>query len=387
MKQRKRNLTITIGVILIASLALVAFMLQPSAADLLTQALETGESITDGHAVVQFEVTMPDNDFSGTIEIWGQLNAGANGEPAFRMEILEASEPGAAGAVAVSDGSQLWIWHPETNTVFTATPEEMAEFLTEAMAEYEFDHQFNHELEGESPHGDHPETAEEAVAKLLTYVTAERMGSEDLWATSAHKIRMVPIPEQMPDEVRAAGGYINVWVGIDNKALLGAEYTESVLGIAGRVGATTMEFNQGVDAAQFTFEIPDGAQVVKLVDLMAAAAAEAAQPLPETFETLSPSELPEGAALVDESQVRGAVVQRYRLPDGSSFTVAQGPADTNYQPAEMGDPVTVRGVAGTLFADEDGSRALLSWTEGEVSFWIGGDLSADDLFAIADSLR
>ena len=387
MKHSKRNLAITIGVILIVSMALVAFMLQPSAADLLTQALETGETITDGHAVVEFEAAMPENAFSGTVEIWGQLNAGANGEPAFRLEILAASEPGAAGVVAVSDGSQLRIWHPETNTVFTATPEEMKQFLTETMADYEFDQQFGHELDGDSPHGDHPETAEEAVAELLTYFTAERMGTEDLWATSAYKIRLVPIPEQMPDEVRAAGGFINVWVGADNKALVGAEYAESVLGFAGKVGATTLEFNQGVDAVQFSFEIPEGAQVVKLVDLMAAAAAEASQPIPEEFETLSPAELPEGATLVDESQVRGAVVQRYRLPDGSSFTIAQGPADINYQPAEMGNPVTVRGVDGTLFADDDGSRALLSWTEGEVSFWIGGDLSAEDLFVIAESLR
>jgi uncharacterized lipoprotein len=82
-------------------------------------------------------------------------------------------------------------------------------------------------------------------------------------------------------------------------------------------------------------------------------------------------------------------VQRYNLPDGS-FTVAQGEATSEMTPpaaAESSQMVTVRGVEGTLYADEGGSRTLLTWTEDDVSFWIGGDLTPEQALAVAESLN
>lgn len=109
---RNRKTLILVGALLIvASLALAAFMLQPSAADLLTQSAEAmqlaTDGLTDGHAVFEFSVDTPEQSGTGTIEVWGMLNAGPNGEPAFRAEVLSSTLGEAAGMIAVSDGSQF----------------------------------------------------------------------------------------------------------------------------------------------------------------------------------------------------------------------------------------------------------------------------------------
>jgi hypothetical protein len=188
----------------------------------------------------------------------------------------------------------------------------------------------------------------------------------------------------MPDEVRAAGGFIHIWIDTVNKAPVSLEYAEGAIGYA-RVTATELTLNGGIEADTFTFDIPAGADVIQLVDL--AQATMAAKSSAVEFETLSPGQLPEGATLLDTSQVGGALVGRYSLPGGNSFTIAQGPADLNYQPTDVGTAVTVRGVQGTIYVDDAGTRTLLSWTEAELRVWVGGDLTPSEALAIAESLH
>jgi hypothetical protein len=40
-----------------------------------------------------------------------------------------------------------------------------------------------------------------------------------------------------------------------------------------------------------------------------------------------------------------------------------------------------------LYSDDDGARSLLTWTEGGVTFWVGGDLTPETAVDIANSLR
>ena len=93
------------------------------------------------------------------------------------------------------------------------------------------------------------------------------------------------------------------------------------------------------------------------------------------------------ATLVEVVDLRGAIVQRYNQASGGSFTIAQGPAGAAPLPDGEGQPVDVRGTSGTLFTDDTGNRTLLTWQEGEVSIWIGGDLTAEQVQALADSLQ
>jgi outer membrane lipoprotein-sorting protein len=376
-----KNKKLVIGAIvllLLASLGLAAFALQPTAEDLLIQAMETMQTVTDGHTVATFTVNTPEMNASGTVEMWGQLEAGPNGEPAFRAEVLDATESDMVGLTAVTDGYNFWLWDPQENKVLVGNADEAAAIIAEQMAgkEFEVDPDYNPE------EMDHPETPEEAVAKLLEYFTAERITDVQIGETNAHGLRLIPIPEQMPDEVRAAGGFLKVYVRPEDGAPLSVEYAEGAMG-SGSATATLLELNQGVDESLFTFTIPEGAEVVHLEDLKPEelTAAETAD-----LDALSPAVLPADAAFVSATEMRGAIVQRYSRTDGG-FTVAQGPATAVPDREETGEAVTVRGVEGMLYSDESGAQNLLTWTEGDVTFWIGGDLTSAEALALAESLE
>ena len=135
---RNRKLILPLGALLaVFALAAVVMMVRASADDLLHQAARLMADATDGHAVVSFEFAAPEKSGSGTVEVWGRKEAGPNGEPAFRMEILAASEEKAksVGSVAVSDGTQVWFYRADENTVYVGTIEEMKARMEEGHTE------------------------------------------------------------------------------------------------------------------------------------------------------------------------------------------------------------------------------------------------------------
>lgn len=379
-----RNRKIYIGlaiVILIASVALVAFALQPSAKDLMLKAIETVQTTTDGHAVATFTMTTPDKSASGTMEVWGKFSEEPETPPSFRLEVLAASEADMVGLTAVSDGNNFWMYDPAENKVLVGTAAEAAAMMAAQMEGKdfaEFEHEgFDHE------EMDHPETPEEALDKLLTYFTAERIADAQIGQTNAHGLRLIPVPEQMPAEVRAAGGFLRVYLRPADGAPLSVEYAEGMMG-SGSATATLLEINQGLDDSLFTFIIPQGAEVVTLADLKPE---ELTVEEVANLSILTPASLPADASYVETTGMRGAVVQRYNRTDGGSFTVAQGPANAVSERGDAGSAVTVRGVEGTLFTNEDDAQALLTWSEGDTTFWVGGSLTSAEALAIAESLE
>jgi hypothetical protein len=198
----------------------------------------------------------------------------------------------------------------------------------------------------------------------------------------------VPISEKMPDELRVAGGFLNLWLRASDQLPLAVEFAESALGYA-KFEATLAEINIGLDTAMFTFTIPEGTEIIEAAERLAEMD-KSEQPLEAvTFEVLEAGELPEAAVAAERQQIGSAVVQRYDLPDGLSFVVAQGPAMPLDPPAEAtsSETVTVRGVEGTLFTNDEGNRSLLVWREGELFYLVGGDLGPDQVTAIAESLQ
>ncbi|MEM7116424.1 MAG: hypothetical protein AAF614_28575 [Chloroflexota bacterium] len=400
-----RNRKVILGTIIIALLTvgLVAFMVLPSAEELLVTAGETIENATDAHAVVSVEVEMPDESMSGTVEVWGQKEAGPNGEPAFRIEVLEASKAEMVGVTAVSDGTNFWLYHPQENKVMTGTFDQLKAQMEEKRAAKEaagesFDKEEwadKEEFAGfdgtEFDPEDMPENWEEAVAKLLEYVTAERTGSEDVGNMPAYGLRLIPKPDQMPDELRANGGFFNVWIGVESQVPIAAEYAEAAVGYA-KATASVMEINQGIDPTVFTFAIPDGAEVVTVEDLEKLkeqkdkADAQANELVSEAV-LLTPAELPTGARETEKFDIGSVVVQQFSLENGRSFTGAQGKPSDAFLPEGEGVEVTVRGVAGTAYEDAENGRSLVTWLEGDLQFWVGGDLTADEALFVASSLE
>ncbi len=386
MNKRKRPILLLLTLILsLASVGLAAAMMISGPAELLTDALETLDAAGSGHAIVQATADLPQRSVSGEVEIWVQRRAGPNGEPAFRLVVLSASEANLVGATAVSDGSQFWLYDQARNTVVTGRTDEMAAALAAHLAERANQGDRIPDYDPES--FDRPETPEEAVARLLEYVTAERNGSETLPAGEAHRLRLVPIPEQMPDEARAAGGYVTLWLRQDDRLPLALEYAEGSLGDA-RVEATLAEIDLVMDPGLFQFEIPAGATVIPASELLTAHAPDPAAPAAAEYTALMPRVLPDGAVAAGPRRIGGALVQRYDRPDGSSFVLAQGPSRPLNRPAEATrqESINVRGVTGTLYSNEAGSRSLLAWEEGDTTIVVGGDITPAEALALAESL-
>ena len=373
---KKRNIWLIAGaVILLAALVSAFVIMQPSAKDILTETLETTKTIESGHAIVRINVDSPEEKASATVEVWGRH--GDEGPGAFRLEVLETDKEEAVGAVIVSDGETVWAYSPAKNTVFTGTVEEAKAAMEEKQPMRE---EFNME------EFDHPENAEEAVDKLLEKFEASRTGIETIADANAYQLELKPIPEQMPAEYTAVGGLLNLWIDQSRSVPLAISYTGGSMGEFS-ITALRLEVNLYIDESIFTFEIPEGAEVVGFADMKpksltldeAAASAE--------FEVLTPDVVPDGATLVDVLNVKGMIVQQFTLPEGGSFSIAQGQADETKKPSTEEQAVEVRGVAGSLFASEENDKVLLSWTEGEVSFYVAGNITAEQALEIAESLK
>jgi hypothetical protein len=219
---RNRKLILPLGALFaVVALAAVVMMVRASADDLLYQSARLVAGATNGHAVLSFEFEAPEKSGSGTVEVWGRKDVGPNGEPAFRVELLKASEERkeSIGSTAVSDGTQVWFYRADSNTVYVGTVEEMKARLKDGHGEELTGHDLPYYDEAEMP-----QTPEEAVDKLLEYFTAERAGTTEINGMAANQLHLIPIPEQMPDEFRANGGLLDVWLRIDDGAPLGVEF-------------------------------------------------------------------------------------------------------------------------------------------------------------------
>ena len=153
------------------------------------------------------------------------------------------------------------------------------------------------------------------------------------------------------------------------------------------ITALELEINQAMDEALFSFEIPAGAEIVGFADMKPESLSLDEAVASADFEVLTPDITLEGATLVDVLDVKGMIVQQYTLPEGGSFTIAQGQTDEGKKPSTEEQVVNVRGVEGSLFSSEDGSKVALSWSEGDVSFYIAGSVTVDQALEIAESLK
>ncbi len=131
-----KNLWIIIGVfVAVAAIVAGIFLFQPSAEEILVQAIETTKTVADGHAVVAISVDSVERDDFGMVEVWAR--GGDEGHGAFRVEVLEASEEKALGVLIVSDGETLWAYSPSENKVFVGTADEAQTMMKDGEV---FDH-------------------------------------------------------------------------------------------------------------------------------------------------------------------------------------------------------------------------------------------------------
>lgn len=372
----RRNLLFVVGaVVLIAVLVSGFVLMQPTAEDILVQTLETMETIENAHGVVEINVDTVDKDEWATIEFWGRRGEDSPG--AFRLVFLESSNEKFIDGTVVSDGENLWAYSPSEKKVYFGTIEEAKQIMADKRAEME---QFD---KGEF---DHPENAREAVDLLQEYFEIALSNTEFVADTAAQLLILNPIPEQMPAEYAAVGGQVNLWIDEVRNLPLAVELNGSSLG-KGRITVKDLVINSDLDDGLFIFEPQEGVDIVALADLEPKSTTLADATASAEFELLTPSETPDGATLVDVLEVKGAIVQRFTLPDGGSFSIAQGLTEGTAKPSEDSQTVEVRGVTGSLFVAEDGSKVSLTWIDGDLFYMVGGDITSDQALMIAESLQ
>ena len=373
---KQRGMWIGIGIIIIlAALATGIALAQSSVEEILVDTFESMEAITDAHAIVAVEMDSLEKNATATLEMWARR--GEAGPGAFRLVVMEASEEDLVGMVMVSDGESFWAYNPAEGEVIIGTLEEARNWI--ANKDFEMD-------EFDPRDYEHPEDPESAVAKLLEYFKVEKKNTEVIGDRSALRLEMVPIPDQMPAEYAAVGGLINLWIDEEGSITLAVEYTGGSVGEF-RATGLEVEINSGLEDELFTFDVPAGVEVVPFVDLEPKSLSLEGAEDSADFVFLTPSQIPEGATLVDVLEVQDMFIQRYTLMDGGSFTVGQGSSDGAPQPSAEKQPVLVRGITGTMYMADDGGQVLLTWQEGDAFYYIAGNLSADQALKIAESMQ
>jgi hypothetical protein len=182
------------------------------------------------------------------------------------------------------------------------------------------------------------------------------------------------------------GGFVNLWLETDTGLPVGFEYVGGSMG-SGQVTIMGLETNIDMPDELFSFNIPDGAKVIRIADIAPQALSLEQAAGEADFVVLTPNELPTGSTLVDVLELGGTIVQRFTLAAGGSFTVAQGLTDETPELPVEGQTVEVRGVEGTLFEAEDGLQLMLAWTENGLFYYVAGNLTIEQVFALAESLQ
>lgn len=416
-----RKSLITAGVIafIIALFATIIF-LQPSAEDLLVQALEAPQDITAAHAVVNVNMNTFPQDSSATFEVWYETST-LNPIGAFRIEVLEAGDMHAAGTVIAFNGDTLALYNPTQNKAFMFNiadaaealemlqdmdfqgslqdmlPEEMMPLLErfeEEMGEFDFGDMQDMDPENLNEEGlasmlvarEMP-SAEEQVAGLLEYANATKEGSEWFAGQFAYVVQLAPNPEQIPPRMIEDMGTVTLWISSRSKLPLGIEYSEGEFSY-GSILFDELEINEDIDDAVFTVDVPTDTEIITLADLQSNLLGTDED---AGFTLLTPTELPDGATWVETVKVYKTVVQHFTLEEGGGFTIAMGLYDIDGEAIQTPDveatEIELRGTTGTLFEDANHQRVLLTWLEADLYVIVAGDLTPEQAVALAESLE
>lgn len=356
----KRKPYLGLAVLLVSALLLSACQSGPTAEEIVTKMKEVQASVEDAHAVVDFSVRAQTLEMEFAVEMWEKS------PNKFRLEVLEDSEERFAGVVSVTDGHQVWMYHPGEN-----------EAVTGQVGEFGVDEPLDPRQVIEQ--------MQEMIDQVLDHSDVELDGEEELAGVPTYRLVFTPKEGEESNLPLPLRGDATLWVEQDRWVALQAHFEGGSLG-EGWMRVRSYEFNAGVPDERFRFEIPEGTHVRTV---------EEVQPTPMTldealaeavFSLRVPTYVPEGATLIDVFKIDGAYVFRYDH-SATSFTIVQGTSESSgHFPAGETAEVSVQGEIGTLVTDGLG-HAFLSWSEDRVAITIAGRVSQEEILRIADSLQ
>jgi len=345
-----------LSVLVMLSLLLGACQSQPSVDEIVARMKEVEASTDDAHGVVEVSIHALGMDQEMVVEVWEKRPSKT------RADMLESSMPEYEGSIVVSDGEQVFVYLPEENTLVVE------------------------EIGPGEPSS--PRYAIEMMEKVIQYVAdtseARLVGEEEIAGVSTYKLEFTP--KEGDESFLPVGTTATLWVDQERWVVLQAHLIGDAVG-EGWMRVRSFEVNTGLGDEIFVFEVPDGVEVEAAGDR---------EPVYLTLDEaraeaeflLVPDYVPGGATLVEVFKVRDAYVLYYDHQTDISFTIVQGPA---FSPEDMPlgktSEVTVRGQAGTLVTNEVSGNILLTWEEGEVTITIAGQLSAEEILRVAESLQ
>lgn len=366
---------------LLSALALAACgATMPTAEEIVDRMEAARAATTSAHATVAIDFTSPDQSGRIVVEGWtektGATDAAGNPIARMRAEVLEASEEQLVGTIAVSDGTTFWLYNKAENTVITGEAGQMKEAAAATPA-------------GAAT------MLTDLVAQGLDAVDLEVLGSEPVAGKETWKVSVTPKAETSAQ--LQLDGIIEGTMWVDAELALPLKLTldASDLG-SGTLEVTSLETNQPIDPARFTFTPPADATVVQAADLAAQMQAPTAATLDEartavSFTLREPGYVPAGLALVEVRVVGTSTVILNYAGEAGSVSVVQSNEDVGRDrepPAgSQVSEVTVGGLPATLISGGDGQGSLLRWEDAGVRYVIAGTLPGDEALKVAEGLK
>ena len=347
---------VVLGVLATLSLLLGACQSQPSVEEIVARMKEVEASTEDAHGVVEFSIRDVGMDQDMVVEVWEKQPNKA------RVQLLESSSAEFEGAVLVSDGQQMWVHFPQENKVVVE------------------------EIGPDEPAGPRQlmSMMDEVIQHVVDTSEVRLVGEEEVAGVATYKLEFTA--KEGDGTLLPAGSTATLWVDQERWVVLQAHFLGQPVG-EGWMRVRSFEVNTGLADDLFVFEVPEGAEVET---------SESRHPVPLTLDEakaeaeslLVPTYVPDGVTLVSVFKVDDAYVLYYDHQVGSSFTVVQGPSlPSDEIPLGEMSEVTVRGQEATLISDHASGNSFLTWTEDGMAILIAGQITADEIVSVAESLQ
>lgn len=323
----------------------------PDADEIAQQLQDRQDEIDDIQGVMTIESDFDGEATETTMEFWERPNTGEH-----RSEVIESTGFESEGDVTVHDGTTTWIYDSEANEVTRLD-------LDLDLDEMEID-------EGE------------IIESMLDEYDVEYNGTETIGDHDTHVLELTPTDEA--DE-EFAYDELTMWVDDEYWYPVKQDATMSV----GEETVTTtityeeLAFNEGIDDEKFTFDVPDGAEVV-----------EAELPETEQFDSVSeaddatefdvaepdvPDEYEFDSATVSEHESETSVSLLYENDEYLFVSISETkPMTTDGETVEVGDTEAT-------IHDMPGTTSLQFECDG-LYHDVSGDLDEDKLIEIAEPL-
>ncbi len=337
-----------------------------------------------------------------------------------RIEVVNSSLPKVAGKVAVFDGAKFYAYDPESNTVYTGTPDEMSDGKMGDMMGMMQGSDFDKEVD-----------------KVLNAADIKMSGTEKIAGVDTYKLDVTPKPDaaellELPQAFQMQAGVLikdvkaTLWVDQSRWVPLKMTIEHPNIGEF-TYTATSMELNKPIEDSQFVLQVPPGARTVDLdamhdrMEPKSTTITEAREvATKEGWKLLEPTYLPGNATLVDVKSMPyiGIPTTASSHPGGDGatpFVLTYSSPSADFSITEnlyggfdeqLGDSfsgrddsagaiqkVTVRGVEATAFSPKGAEWTSMKWRDergldrSALNITIRGKLSLEETIKLAEGLK